>query len=210
MRRGGYTLLEMMTVVAIAGIMAAIAGINLQRALDNQRASAAARDVYNVVLQARNKARIANTYTRVAFKPDAGGMRWEVLPCSNRWSGTCPSSTCDGVTSAACSDNGGSCTCTEVSPWVEIPRQLSTDPDGGVQVSGLANLCFQGGTGAPRRASGTFSQCNTGAALTTVTGNFNFKESNPARQGYMLNIEPATGFPRFLDCGKAPKDDLCP
>lgn len=213
MRKSGFSLLEMMTVVAVVGILTTVAGFSIQRAVANQRANTGIREIYGVVLQARNKARAANTPVRFNFV-DAGsgrvGMRWERLACGDRWGNNCPAPTCTGTT-GNCTDMGGTCPCAEAGPVIALPTEVDTSADAGF-INDLDGLCFTAGSGAPRRRPPLYPEfltCTAGTPLNGSNSVFNIKgTTNP--EATSLHLEPATGFPRLIDCSKVPTDPLCP
>lgn len=71
-RRAGFSLLEIMVVVAIIGVMAALAGPALQRFFANQRLKSAARSMADAFLLARAEA-IRTGDAQIVFLSAAGG-----------------------------------------------------------------------------------------------------------------------------------------
>lgn len=76
-RRVGHTLLELVIVVAIVGIVSAIAVPRYASYLGHQRVDAAARRVVLDLSLARNRARISSTGVTVSF--DAVTNRYQIL-----------------------------------------------------------------------------------------------------------------------------------
>lgn len=146
MRRGvrGFTLLEAMTAVAIAGIAATLAVTGFQALGRRQREADAARAVYGALVKARQDARVSGQPTRVVVVRDADGhrqARWERPSCEEADGGLeppCPESAC---TDAPC---GGDCSCDAMGAPIALPDALE------VSLAVGEGVCFLPGTGRPR------------------------------------------------------------
>ncbi|WP_456387870.1 GspH/FimT family pseudopilin [Desulfolithobacter sp.] len=83
--KSGFTLVEVMMVVAMIGIMAAIAGPSLKSWLPNMRLKAAAQDMYSSLQDAKSRAVRENICIGVSFSvydpdnPGAGGGGYTVF-----------------------------------------------------------------------------------------------------------------------------------
>lgn len=78
-RAAGFTLVEMLVVVAMFGILAMIAAPSLSSLIASQRASAMATDVYVALIETRSEAIKRNT--NVTLAPKTGGWQagWTIL-----------------------------------------------------------------------------------------------------------------------------------
>jgi len=187
MLRRGFTALEVMTVCAILGILAALAVNSWNGAIGRAKANDAVTGVYGQVLTARKIARTHNQPVRLAMVTDGGvtSARWERLPCDNEVFGIgCPSAACS--TSGSC---GGSCPCRDTGAWISLPAT--------VDLSAWAGLCFRGGSGQAIPRVGGAGDC-TGPVppgVLTLTASIS---SQPPQQ---LLLEPLNGQPKLLSCG---------
>lgn len=192
MKRRGFTLLELMTVVALVGLMASMSLYGLQQLTLNTRRTSAIRDVYMLVQQARSEARARNQPVRLQVTPGANGLdevRWGRMPCADPWGRTCPTSAC--VNAAACGTGG--CTCEATSLPVSLPQ--------GVTMSNVTGLCFVGSTSVPRGPA-----CDAATPARTAL-RFDLEGQTAP---FLIVLEPLAGTPRLIDCGRAPKDPTCP
>ena len=78
-RRHGFTLVELMVVVAIAAILAGVAAPSFSKAIASQRAKSAGTDVYLALLKARSEAIKRNA--AVTLAPKTGGWQngWQIV-----------------------------------------------------------------------------------------------------------------------------------
>lgn len=192
MKTRGTTLVELMTVVAIIGVMASMSLYGLNQLTLRSRQVGAVREVLTLVLEARTEARARNQPVRFEVVETTGAapaheVRWTRLPCTDAWGRNCPDAAC---ASATCSSG---CPCERRSEPALVP--------GVVTITGLDGLCFIGGSAAPRGA-----RCDPSTtAVTSVR--FDLPDVTAP---YLLVLEPLTGMARLIDCGRLPKDVACP
>lgn len=192
MKRRGFTMLEMMIVVAIIGIMASVSMWGLSRLSINTRRSSAIREVFMLVQEARTEARGRNQPVRLEVTSGANGasdVRWGRLPCGDVWGRNCPSTACASATACGL----GGCTCDRRSTQVSVPA--------GVTMTNVAGLCFTGSASLPRAAN-----CDAAGVARSVL-RFDIEQTNTP---FLIVLEPLSGTPRLIDCGRAPKDPNCP
>jgi prepilin-type N-terminal cleavage/methylation domain-containing protein len=91
---GGFTLIEMMTVIAILGILLAMAVPSFNTYFEKYRTRRAAETVAAFLVNAKSEAIKRNANVRAIFKITAGGTPWCV--------GLTTASTCDCTTAGSC------------------------------------------------------------------------------------------------------------
>lgn len=192
-----------MTVVAIVGIMAALAVSGYERATRVARRSASAREIQMVLMEARSEARARNQPVRIDVTPAVRAgiagrtVRWGRLPCTDGFGRNCPSFACGAATQCSTTAFPSACVCPRLGDEVFIPNLA----DGSAVFTGLDGLCFLGSTGSPRA-----SNClAAGAAVPWL------RIDLPGQNEPVLIImEPLTGSSRIVDCGTVPRDPDCP
>ncbi|TSC33481.1 Tfp pilus assembly protein FimT/FimU [Corallococcus sp. Z5C101001] len=206
-RTRGMTLLEMMTAVAVVGIMVSLAVVGMQGRIGGQRETSATRELWSSSMRARQLAISTNQPVRFVvenniLQPDGARhtvARWERLRCGddlsapdNDWGvDRCPSAACVNKTcrtTPAC--------CSETGPDIIIPPTMSaTDMNG---------LCFLPGSGRPAFNKmdclrGSLGQPAVVAAAAPADNSILFRfTSNRAKS--VLMVEPLTGLSNVLDC----------
>lgn len=195
----GFTLMEMMVTLAIAGVLLSLALVNFQRGIDRQRESEATRELGSFALRARQRALATNQPVRVVVeqnvaRPDGSRRtvaRWERLQCDNAWDNdTCPRAACQNTTCRATP----AC-CDELGPELVLPRSMDA--------SSMHGLCYLPGTGRavkPGDLGCMRGQLGDKAALTTAApGNLRVTFTS-ARPRSLMRVEPLTGLVNVLDC----------
>ena len=81
-RQAGFSIVELMVVVAILGLLAALAAPNMQQMIRSQRLKTAAFDIYSSLVFARSEAIRRNT--SVTITPNAAwSAGWEIRDANN-------------------------------------------------------------------------------------------------------------------------------
>jgi len=78
----GFTMVEMLVVIAIVGILAAISAPNWQAWLTRQRINSAQSEALTVLRQAQANAKREKRIWQVCFRDDGNKVRWNVSPVS--------------------------------------------------------------------------------------------------------------------------------
>jgi len=194
------TLLELMVVLAIIGIMAALAAGNFQGMIADQRFSTAVHQLEFQATKARLKARATNFPVRFTVRTLPSGLRavrWEQVPCEDDWGTVCPESSC---ATNRCGEGG--CTCPAVGPDIEVPNRMNLDS--------LHGLCWQGGTGVAVLPSGDHCAGNTAPASDSFPLTIEDSAGTPQTKYFFL-VEPLSGMNRLIDCEGASRDPaICP
>nr|WP_281404402.1 type II secretion system protein GspH [Pyxidicoccus fallax] len=206
------TLLELMSAIAITGVLLALAMPNLMGAIQNQRMSGAQRSIHLETLEARQQARRTRQPVRLSIinAPNENGvlgpaLRWEQLDCvpGNTWGTQCPIPACRNTACSTPASPTG-CTCSKTGTPVPLPPNLD--------VNSLAGLCWLGGeTGGVVAPLGT-TTCDP---ANPVAGNTAFRVRRGDGQGnykvdqvFILNA--LTGSLQPVDCTKVPRPTECP
>jgi len=194
----GITLLEVMVVLAVAGVLLSLALTNFQASIDRQRESEATRELASLALRARQRALATNQPVRFvveAVSQPTGTqrtvVRWERLRCENDWDNdACPRTSCVNTTCRA----NPEC-CDELGPEVVLPLTMNA--------ASLHGLCYLPGMGRavkPGNLGCMRGQLGNPAALTTAApGNLRVTFTSE-RARSLLMVEPMTGLVNVLDC----------
>jgi prepilin-type N-terminal cleavage/methylation domain-containing protein len=202
----GMTLLEVLTAVAVLGILVTLAVTGMRGNISNQRENTATRELWSSALRARQLAISTNQPVRVVvennvLQPDGRRYtvaRWERLQCGDNpsvpdeWGlSKCPSPSCLDKTcrtTPAC--------CSETGPDIPLPTTMSA-----VNMHGL---CFLPGSGRPAFnrmdcLQGLLDQPTQVAAAAPQDNSIIFRfTSNRAKS--VLMVEPLTGLSNVMDC----------
>ncbi len=142
----GFTLLEILTGLAILGVMTSLSVVSYRELVVKRRESNAIREIYAAALEARQRARVSQQPVRVvvhsvvvAGRPGLV-VRWERPACEPGFEPVCPTEACG---DSVCGENG--CVCDSRGPDIAVPPTLD--------LQGLTGLCFLGGSGRPRGLS---------------------------------------------------------
>lgn len=192
-----------MTVVAIVGVMAALAISGYDHATRGARRSASAREIQMVLMEARSEARARNQPVRIDVTPavrsgTAGSLvRWGRLPCADGYGRTCPSAACGAATQCSTAALPGPCVCARLGEEIFIPTLI----DGAPVFTGLNGLCFLGSSGGPRGTSCAAASAVVPSVRIDLPGQ---------TQPVLIILERLTGSSRIVDCGMMPRDPDCP
>ncbi|RKH59460.1 pilus assembly FimT family protein [Corallococcus aberystwythensis] len=209
----GMTLLELMLVVAIFGLMASLAVVNIQGSVGGQRESAATRELWSAALRARQLSIATNQPVRIVVDKDVvhpngqvfSVARWERLKCEEpgqtSWTNdTCPQVACINTTCRTSPD-----CCSETGQDIPIPASMVADP--------IDGLCFLPGSGAPALRKDCL-QGSLGDATARALAmpndksiRFNFTSG---RASTLLMVEPMTGLSSLVDCDSVAADGTNP
>lgn len=202
----GMTLLELMTAVAVVGVLITLAVAGTQGRIDGQRESTATRELWSSALRARQLAISTNQPVRFVVEanipqPDgrtATVARWERLACGDDLSAPdvwtvdqCPSLACVNKTCRAMP----AC-CSEAGPDIVIPASMNA--------ASMNALCFLPGSGRPAFNKmdclrGSLGTPATIAAAAPTDSSIQFRfTSNRAKS--VLMVEPLTGVSSVMDC----------
>ena len=198
--RKGMTTLEISVVVALIGLFASMAVVNMDGVSRKQRERAAIREISIQAMQARAAARTSQYAVRLAVRPGPGGkgsiLRWEQLDCSattGRWGKGCPSQQCE---RNACGQNG--CNCVALGEAVPMPSTLD--------VSSIHGLCWMGQGAAPRQMDGT-RMCPSNGVPPQAVYRITQKAGN--KLDHVLQVDGLTGKARMVDCTGPTVEPLC-
>ena len=160
----GFSLIELMVVLAIVTILAMVAMPSYQRQIDNYKIRKAGEDLVSLIANARSGAVKLHRQVNVSF-PTTSGANWCVGAKS-----------ADAPTSGALVGNAAACDCTSPTTCLVDTEQLviPTDKHPGVSMGGGATaLVFNGVTGATTGLAGSVitltSPLNKFTATVTVT-----------------------------------------
>ncbi|RYZ37538.1 MAG: prepilin-type N-terminal cleavage/methylation domain-containing protein [Myxococcaceae bacterium] len=202
----GMTLLEMMTAVAVIGVLITLAVAGTQGRIDSQRESTATRELWSTALRARQLSISTNQPVRIVVDPDVEQQdgrrynvaRWERLKCGDdlgnpdEWTvDKCPSPACVNKTCRADSN-----CCSETGPDIVIPATMSA--------ADINNLCFLPGSGRPvfnrmDCLQGSLGSPSDIAAAAPADDSILFRFTS-ARPKSVLMVEPLTGLSSVMDC----------
>ncbi|MET0403336.1 MAG: hypothetical protein ABW123_13070 [Cystobacter sp.] len=198
--RAGMTTLEIIVTLAIAGVFASMAVMNMDVVKRRQSERNALRELSSLTNQARTYARTSQYPVRLSVTqhPTTGGtaLRWEQLPCdaADRFGDACPSQKC---AAAACGTPN--CECVAQGELIPIPATLD--------VSSLNGLCWLGQGGAPRYQNPGAPTCQKSGM--PPQGPLAIKQSKSGALDHVLQVDGLTGKPRMLDCTQKPLADAC-
>ncbi len=158
----GFTLVELMVVIAVAAILAAVAMPTYRELMDNYRVRKAGEDVISLIANARSNAVKLHRQVNVSF---ASGASW----CAGAKSSAAP-------TAGSLAGNATACDCTSPTACLVDTAELviPTGKHPGVSMgSATSALVFNGVTGATVGLTGSVitlaSPLNKFTATVTVT-----------------------------------------
>ncbi|MBN9688242.1 MULTISPECIES: pilus assembly FimT family protein [unclassified Corallococcus] len=202
----GMTLLEMMTAVAVLGVLVTLAVAGMQGNISTQRENTATRELWSSALRARQLAISTNQPVRIVVEKDVdqpGGTRatvarWERLKCGDdlntpdEWTlDKCPSPACVDKTCRDAPD-----CCTDTGQDIIIPVTMNA--------MDINNLCFLPGSGRPALnrmdcLQGLLGQPATVAGAAPLDASIQFRFTS-SRAKSVLMVEPLTGMSNVMDC----------
>ncbi|MGA9525550.1 MAG: prepilin-type N-terminal cleavage/methylation domain-containing protein [Myxococcaceae bacterium] len=196
----GMTLIELMTAVAVLGVLVALSVAGYQTLIAQKKSTAAIRELWSSALRARQAAISHNEAVRFVVEDVTRDgrllkiARWERLPCEDNWGNSCPSAACQSDTCRS------GCPCSETGPEIVLPDDLTIG-------AGLDGLCFLPGSGRAFVGTGGLDcqppdpMVNVEIALTEAA----------SPDPYILELNNVTGLAFLADCNAAhPRADLCP
>ncbi len=196
----GMTLLELMTAVAVLGVLIGLSVTGYQSLIQRRKGTSAIREIWSSALRARQASISHNEAVRFVVEDvvrDGKTLkiaRWERLPCEDNWGNSCPSAACQSDTCR----NG--CPCGEIGPEIVIPDDVTIGPE-------LNGLCFLPGSGRAFVGTGGLD-CQPPDPMTNVQIALTEAASSAP---YILELNNVTGLAFLADCNAAhPRADLCP
>jgi prepilin-type N-terminal cleavage/methylation domain-containing protein len=183
-RRRGFTLVELMVVVTIVGLVAALAARMYSRGVTGETAPAFARSLMSTLLEARHSALALGRATRVTLTPSSPAMRvvseaWD--PTSGRWL---------------------------VQTTLSVPTSLQLcTPDASVQLGAVTPVCPLPATQTTQVCFAANGRVNLAAASvgcpttspSSGTGSTLYVRSSRGDKKYRLVIWGLTGMVKMID-----------
>ncbi|NRD43443.1 pilus assembly FimT family protein [Corallococcus exiguus] len=202
----GMTLLEIMTAVAVVGVVMALAVAGMQGRISGQRENTATRELWSSALRARQLAISTNQPVRFVVENDIDQpdgkkhtvARWEQLKCGNdlanpdQWTlDQCPSAACVASTCRTAPN-----CCSSTGQDIIIPDTMNA--------ANMNNLCFLPGSGRPafnrmNCLQGQLGQPAVVAAAAPKDNEILFRFTSERAKSVLL-VEPLTGLSSVMDC----------